>query len=1622
MPSNSANDRIEAKIDYWKKKLLDLSRRNPQLNFNPTAKNRIEFIYPDATTLFDTLVVKGKEITLPPIFSLKFDMGIVPKKKKSSKISKEPINQTLNSNQSLPIVPINSADGAIQSPPSPSTDQTTTPITQISDIEIEENEEKKYDPNLHQNYIAKKQKSLKKFEVITNQYDELLHRNMNNLQIKAKSDIEEQGINSAYITFGLVKWYESMKERQFLYSPLIFIPIQIVRENVLSDFKISIADDDIIINPSLSKKFSDDYKISIPDFPEEFESEDFIAYLTKFKEIIKKNPDFDLENRVFLGIFKFNKFNLYNDLLNFSNAVKRHPIISAIASGAGSYRNKVDIPNDEELESIPATQVFTIMDADSSQLKAIQAARRGVSMIIQGPPGTGKSQCIANIIAECMAAGKKVLFVSQKKAALDVVKKRLDDNSIGFFCLELHSQKAKKAEILDQIRRSRDICLVESNHHGHLYEEFDQAKNRLNDYLNAVHDDSLSKRKKSFYDFITIIGSQKKEISRLWRLKNPLDLNNQDFAQIEQNLRALQGDLKEIPIFRNSLWNKLTPPQNQLPSEFEISDLLHEYNDHLKAGLDFISLRQIKYPNQKETQANWSYSIEILRYWIEIFELFEHWNNIYQIEQKIKPVIPIALNDPLINQFYTIQQMTQNFSVESIQQMIGAIESIIQEIQIFTGSFLKITLQSDSELSSIFNIIQKIHLNLLNEDLEAYIILFREKFIGIKRFFLPQFYKMKKHIAGFFKSLNLPILETLEKIQNVKSMLSVQTLQIIPNFESALQTLYLSWDQYQTQLDAFKPLINQISLDLSIKKNEWQNKQSNLQLWIKNLDFYPMWRNISSIRNELKKWQLHTIIDEYSPNEIGTKDLWTEFQHQYLLQVLQAILQKYSYLKSFTAVEHEKLIRKFIDLDTKRLHLNKIRIFAQILDLRPKLAEFMHDQQSTDIGFLEHELSKTRNIKPLRKIFALSKNYITKIMPCFMMSPLSVASYLPITDFEQYFDVVIFDEASQVCPEDAIGAILRGRQLIVAGDEQQLPPTSFFNSTSFLEEDTEDIEDLESILKECSGIGFNNVPLNWHYRSRKEGLIAYSNRHFYQDKLQTFPDPRNNKFKSNTNPAKDIGNLPAIEYVYVTHGLYENQMNKIEAARVANAIIHHFKENPALSLGVIAFSLKQEGAIRSALDALIREDSSLEELLKSNKQEEFFIKNLESVQGDERDFIFFSIGYGPNSAGQISANFGPLNREGGYRRLNVAITRAKIHIKIFCSFLPGSIGYDRSAASGFQKLLKYLEFSHSGVLDAPTSTQPKPLVFESEFEEQVAQQLRNMGYEIDTQVGCSNYRIDIAVIDPDQPNRYLLGIECDGASYHSTRSARDRDRIRHEVLTRLGWNLFHIWSPEWFKSPQNVLSQIRKTIEQLRKTPSPTKNYSPSPGVTEIKIATKEPNGKTTASQQKTPEFREKFFQIQGICEYNPYPSVQQYQKETFYNSNHTRMSVIQKIIENEGPIHQNLLEKHIKTVFGINSIGNRIRTILNSDYYSLKRVGDFFLPSTQKGSQIRICKDYRKDPRKFDEIYDQEIGRCMKIVTDLANTKDQDVIFNKTASMFGFVCKTEYYPRLQKIYKDFVR
>ncbi|MGH8545684.1 MAG: DUF3320 domain-containing protein, partial [Gammaproteobacteria bacterium] len=817
---------------------------------------------------------------------------------------------------------------------------------------------------------------------------------------------------------------------------------------------------------------------------------------------------------------------------------------------------------------------------------------------------------------------------------------------------------------------------------------------------------------------------------------------------------------------------------------------------------------------------------------------------------------------------------------------------------------------------------------------------------------------------------------------------------------------------YGEALDAFKKACDRVTglLDLDVE-SVWGTElapdalgrvRSSLGGWqvaARQLRDWCAWRRA---RAEAMRNNLAALVDACEQGAIQCTQLHTVFERSYAQWWLGAIIDREPVLSQFFSPEHKRKIEQFRLVDERYMELTRLLIQARLAQRVPGTTTSV--LPNSEMGILKREIGKRRRHTPVRQLLQKIPNLLPRLKPCLLMSPMSVAQYLDAG--YPPFDVVVFDEASQIPVWDAVGAIARGRQAVIVGDPKQLPPTTFFQRVEDDEEAEGDdvVEDLESILDDCIGAQIPWLPLDWHYRSRHESLITFSNYHYYGNRLLTFPSP-----------ALGLG----VSWRHVPHGVYDKgktRTNRAEAQAVVKEILRRLQD-PELanySIGVVTFSQAQQTLIEDLLDAARAEVSEIDQHFAEDAEEPVFVKNLENVQGDERDVILFSICYGPDSIGRVSMNFGPMNRDGGERRLNVAITRARREVIVFSTLKADQVDLARSRARGVRDLKNFLEYAERGPAAIAEATQPDlDASFDSPFEEAVFDALVERGWQVHKQVGCARYRIDLAIVDPEVSGRYLLGIECDGANYHRAKTARDRDKLREGVLRDLGWALHRIWSTDWWTDPEREMRKLENALERARE---PKHDNAAAEHTTDSLAEPPASEHETFASGP--PTVRSTPAPEPSRLEIEPYQPIAHCPLEgsqtDFYERDAVRAirARLIEIVRQEGPISLHLAARRVAGAWGFERVRSpaieRIRRLMPETevHLQITDAGEFLWPKELDPHNyvgFRVPDANGNGVRQADDLPLEEIGNAVVHLLEHNISAPLDELVRETARLFGF-------------------
>ncbi len=1228
-----------------------------------------------------------------------------------------------------------------------------------------------------------------------------------NLRGKSRTYRSDHGVNILYVAVGSLLWKEAGSE-EFNESPLFLVPVALERQNSFSPYRLQPLDEDSVFNPTLRKRLELDFRLKLPDFDLD-NGFDLPAALEEIRKAIPPSSGWQVNASCHLALFHFSKLLMYSDLDQGLPSLSTQPVIRALAGDPAALPPEPSgMPRPQEYDvKLRPEDSFQVLDADSSQQEAVQAALAGVSFVLQGPPGTGKSQTITNMIAELMANGKRVLFVSQKMAALDVVQGNLEKCGLGDRCLELHDPKKNRADIIKEIA----ACLeVQDRPRGTVPEVRDLAmvRQELNDYARGVH----APRGRLGIDIYRMIGqyaalSESEDINfklpavldvdedRLGRMEGMVLRLSQMMAAFRDPAHPWSGAL--VTDWSDRLQSKV---QEELSALIEARQKLWAVMPSLTSALELPAMESV--PDLRRLRQLYRDMAErplVRREWLEgdldaLAAMTDDGLAAYQdLSMREKGLLGMGSRDILDLDGKTFRHRFEVQYAGSLRVLNGGFRRDLKILRAISGRQL-----SYEEAKFMVRAVDDYQRSLANWKVkrDGLMTAHRGVFTGDGeelRSLSERINWTRKFRSAHALFLNGKVMDDLasESVpQHVRDG-AVDIEMYLGRFDSALNVFASRFSQ-DHRLNG-RPLRDALLKDIE----RWAD-----QAWVSRYR-YQEWLDLASLLDGMRALGLEDLIRELREKEVPPEGLVKAFQRRFRRLWTEEALASDPVLSRFRRDHQAGLIDRFNELDKEHVERGRHRVQARVEE------NLRRRREGTDRNLLlkqETEIARLAKLKRQRKAMRamLSEcwDLIGLLKPCMLMSPLSVAQFL---DRERTkFDTVIFDEASQICPEDAIGSIARGNQVIVVGDSKQMPPTSFFALSS---DDEDEEPDLESILDECETCGMSRRMLMWHYRSKDESLIAFSNHQFYGGKLNTFP--------SSIFGREGFG----LHHVLVPEGVFDrgrSRTNRAEAEVVAKMVRDHYARKDGRSLGVIAFSEAQMEAIDQTLNEMRKEDRELDAVLSSEEGEPFLLYNLENVQGHERDRIILSVGYGKDENGKFALNFGPLNRDGGERRLNVAITRAKLALDIVSSIRSEDIDLSGSRSKGALLLKQYLAFAESGGdRRALPSAAGKPEEV-GPFEECLCKALEARGHKVRMNVGTSDYRVDLAIEDPNEEGRYLLGIECDGAHYVSGLTVRDRDRTRQGQLRRLGWKLHRVWSVEWFRNPEGELDRIEEALLSAR--------------------------------------------------------------------------------------------------------------------------------------------------------------------------------------------------------------
>lgn len=1219
--------------------------------------------------------------------------------------------------------------------------------------------------------------------------DKQLERELTALYRAARSSQQENGVSSLYLAIGLLRWF-APEEKEPSYAPLILLPIEIIRKSANQGYALHARDEEPHFNTTLLEMLKQNFNIEIgglDPLPNDEHGINIKKVFSIVRGALYSVKNWDVVESCVIGNFSFAQFAMWNDIHTAGEVLENSDIVRSLMKGYVDFDTTV-------AEDVSEEKVYLPITVDATQLKAIKMASHGTTFVLHGPPGTGKSQTITAMIANLMAQGKCVLFVAEKMAALSVVQKRLSTLGIGDFCLELHSNKANKKQVLSQLEKA---LTVKNASDASAYDEYlkkaAESREKLDEYSKHLHQvrtcgyslhelidlyESVGKVKAPIYfDPDRVDAIQKEDVRRhinaISRLtaagstvvnfrKNPLagiglaEYNAEVRKQIHSVVRDYENSLKNALASAAEIcqyFSSQTPVTISDLIRFQDILVIYRKNiglDPFLMNIDSLSSPELEdyYDRQDRLAAKMD---SVLRKWKPEFldTNLSIWRNKHAAAAKKFFGKTSAMN--------AITAELQSYAL--IQISYDAIPGLLDEIDDYLKERESLKTFADTAPSGLRNLISRMPTR-------------REYGKALEDA------KAVEHQAEKFPGG----LEALCRVyQDEKAG------QMFTEFGSTC-------DSFDQAFIAFNQLL--VRDPDKAKNDEIQDELSLCEYLENHTASLKDWALYNQARNSCIETGLQPVVDAYESG-MPVDEILPAYQKGFYYAQITSIISADDVLSTFSGATFNESIQQFKRLDDTLLDQTKREIYYRLASQIPSAWE--SPAIGSELNLLRKAIGSNGRGISIRTLFERIPHVLKRLTPCMLMSPNSVAQYL--AQDNHLFDVVIFDEASQLPTCKAIGALMRAEHAVIVGDPKQMPPTSFFAGGG---PETGDLalDDLDSILDDALALGVPSQHLQWHYRSRHESLIAFSNSEFYDNKMFTFPSANERE--------------RYVTEAFVEGGVYEKGTNAKEAEAVVEDIIrrYHDPELSKQSIGVVTFNVKQQALIENLLTKQYEKDTAFDAWA-NNGEDPLFVKNLENVQGDERDVILFSIGYGPDENGHISMNFGPINKEGGGKRLNVAFSRARIEMRIFSSMHSSDIRITDSTPEGVVAFHDFLRFAEGyDLTDASGSS--KTEYREGGILKSVCDAISSHGYQCDTMIGHSDFRVDIAVVNPYESGQYLMGIMLDGDNYRKTSNTRDREIAQIGVLKNLGWQLRRIWTVDWWDNREKVLQTLIAELDKLK--------------------------------------------------------------------------------------------------------------------------------------------------------------------------------------------------------------
>ena len=1205
------------------------------------------------------------------------------------------------------------------------------------------------------------------------------------LMRKNREADEETGAKILYLAFGFLK-YVSKEDGKPKYAPLVLLPVGIKRAKGNEDFALESTEKDFSVNSTLLEYLKQEFNIDVRGLGGDVSALKISEILAMILAETASMKGWTVVKDVYLATFSFQRYLMWNDLHSHFEQLRRNANVTALYNGR-MEREGFEVREEDEGD---ARRTLIPLPADSSQYSAIALSKAGRSFVLHGPPGTGKSQTITNIIANALEDGKRVLFVAEKKAALDVVKKRLDGIGIGEFCLELHSNKTDKSDVLSRLEKTLALA------NGGPVLEFESAAREINALRDELKKPMLALHKKrrlgiSVYQAI-LLYLKNKDAPDVLDIESAFydSLDERKLAQCRSRILSAAAAAKECGGVYAS------PFDNVHVSEYSTA-----LRDRVFCACEVV-IAEIKH----------------LKAFLALFLEFYRQKMSTVTQKKLENLCVIAknlaggvynkyfstVNEEQLYVFYNANRRLDDClsyyykhfkSLVELDKEYPEVKRIVEEGGDYRLSKHAATAFKRLSKNALHPLSSEDALKYLQTLVDIHDAMERIKSVPLSKNFTDRggdivFKKRAEYLKDLYDLHDLCAKTFLEYNPDAFNGLCLRaqsgyTLPVLEGYLKAAEAFFGAQERFLEITKGQKSKIQQEDI-----LDYYSIKAGAL---LDNVDMLSNWCMYQKTGNELKELGCSFVTDALESGKLNGENILSGFEKNVYKNFLEINIPSDPDLSRMTVGTLEETVEKFrVSWDSFSL-LTREKIRRDLISRLPK--EDSEGSISLEVAAFKRLSKSNLRGAGIRSLFAEIPTLIGILSPCMLMSPTTVAQYLKPE--ANAFDLVIFDEASQMMTAEAIGSLARAKSAIVVGDPRQLPPTSFFHS-SYVDEENLEHEDLESILDDCLALGMPERHLKWHYRSKHESLIAFSNNMYYDGRLCTFPSPDAMESK--------------VQFVQVD-GIYDRgftKRNRKETEALVKEVIRRLQD-PVLnqsSMGVVTFSSAQQADIEKLLSKEIAAKKL--EGVAYEREEPLFVKNLENVQGDERDVILFSVCYGPDATGRVSLNFGPLNQTGGWRRLNVALSRAREEMIVYSSMTSAMIDLAKTSSKGVAGLKKFLEFAEKG--RTTLAVKSESVTEGAGIGKYLVSELKSYGYDCRADVGASDFKIDVAVVDPKNSRNFLLAIICDGARQFSV---KDRNVLQIQTLKRANWNVVRVNSVNFYNNPKREVKRIKELLDKL---------------------------------------------------------------------------------------------------------------------------------------------------------------------------------------------------------------